>query len=204
MVLYQLSYVRICAGYSGGSGGTAGKLPCRVGDTGIEPVTSSVSGKRATAAPIAPVQAIQLRRARWRRDSNPCKRLCRPVPSLSATPPCGFEPTCRSPRRGSCTGADDETRTRDPNLGKVVRYQLRYIRVLCFPRCPGHLKYISRGSGVRQTEGRSRACPPSYLGPSPARSCSGASSRRTSDVRRTRTPTTRGDRPPANGIAADP
>ena len=25
-----------------------------VGDTGIEPVTSSVSGKRATAAPIAP------------------------------------------------------------------------------------------------------------------------------------------------------
>ena len=24
---------------------------------------------------------------RWRRDSNPCKRLCRPVPSRSATPP---------------------------------------------------------------------------------------------------------------------
>ena len=32
-----------------------------VGDTGIEPVTSSVSGKRATAAPIAHVQVrIQL------------------------------------------------------------------------------------------------------------------------------------------------
>ena len=29
-------------------------------DTGFEPVTSSVSGKRATAAPIAPVQAIKL------------------------------------------------------------------------------------------------------------------------------------------------
>ena len=28
--------------------------------------------------------------------------------------------------------ADDETRTRDPNLGKVVRYQLRYIRMLSF------------------------------------------------------------------------
>ena len=26
-------------------------------------------------------------------------------------------------------GADDETRTRDPHLGKVMRYQLRYIRV---------------------------------------------------------------------------
>ena len=27
-------------------------------------------------------------------------------------------------------GADDETRTRDPHLGKVMRYQLRYIRIL--------------------------------------------------------------------------
>ena len=27
------------------------------------------------------------------------------------------------------TGADDETRTRDPHLGKVMRYQLRYIRM---------------------------------------------------------------------------
>ena len=28
-------------------------------------------------------------------------------------------------------GADDETRTRDPHLGKVMRYQLRYIRTHC-------------------------------------------------------------------------
>ena len=28
--------------------------------------------------------------------------------------------------------ADDETRTRDPHLGKVMRYQLRYIRVAAF------------------------------------------------------------------------
>ena len=27
------------------------------------------------------------------------------------------------------TRADDGTRTRDPNLGKVMRYQLRYIRI---------------------------------------------------------------------------
>ena len=27
-------------------------------------------------------------------------------------------------------GADDETRTRDPHLGKVMRYQLRYIRIV--------------------------------------------------------------------------
>lgn len=65
----------------------------RVGDTGIEPVTSSVSGKRATAAPIAHclsasfVQSIQIAVERWERDSNPCRRLCRPLPRLSATPP---------------------------------------------------------------------------------------------------------------------
>ena len=28
--------------------------------------------------------------------------------------------------------ADDEIRTRDPNLGKVVLYQLSHIRVSCF------------------------------------------------------------------------
>jgi hypothetical protein len=34
---------------------------------------------------------------RWRRDSNPCKRLCRPVPSRSATPPCGLTPRAEGP-----------------------------------------------------------------------------------------------------------
>src|SRR5699024_6103733 len=57
-----------------------------VGDTGIEPVTSSVSGKRATAAPIARGGTARCRR-RWVRDSNPCTRLCRPLPRLSANPP---------------------------------------------------------------------------------------------------------------------
>ena len=55
-------------------------------DTGIEPVTSSVSGKRSPTELIAPMFL-------WG------------------------------------TGADDETRTRDPHLGKVMRYQLRYIRM---------------------------------------------------------------------------
>lgn len=32
-------------------------------------------------------------------------------------------------RASSGTRADDETRTRDPHLGKVMRYQLRYIRI---------------------------------------------------------------------------
>ena len=86
-----------------------------VGDTGIEPVTSSVSGKRSPAELIARDPSW-----RWRRESNPCARLCRPLPHHSATPPLGLMRL--HPR------ADDGIRTRDPHLGKVMRYQLRYIR----------------------------------------------------------------------------
>jgi hypothetical protein len=88
-----------------------------VGDTGIEPVTSSVSGKRATAAPIAQTSLGYNQEARWRRDSNPCRRLCRPLPRLSATPPCWYLTSVLLHFR-----ADDEIRTRDPHLGKVMRY----------------------------------------------------------------------------------
>src|SRR4051794_22688499 len=94
-----------------------------VGDTGIEPVTSSVSGKRATAAPIArAVLPAELRTTRWRRDSNPCGRLCRPLPRLSATPPCGSALTSRATDQESDHRADDGIRTRDPHLGKVMLY----------------------------------------------------------------------------------
>ena len=90
-----------------------------VGDTGFEPVTSSVSGKRATAAPIARGRAHVVRIqlwlvARWVRDLNPCTRICSPLPRLSANPPRdGSKPDLR---------ADDGIRTRDPHLGKVMRY----------------------------------------------------------------------------------
>jgi hypothetical protein len=43
----------------------------------------------------------------------------------SATPPCFCEAY-------ALLRADDEIRTRDPNLGKVVLYQLSHIRVSCF------------------------------------------------------------------------
>ena len=74
-------------------------------DTGIEPVTSSVSGKRS------PTELI----ARY---------------SFSSTFLGGLIPLEKR-------GADDETRTRDPHLGKVMRYQLRYIRIApqCFMLC---------------------------------------------------------------------
>lgn len=113
-----------------------------VGDTGIEPVTSSVSGKRATAAPIArcSVRSASFgERSRWIRDSNPCIRLCRPLPRLSANPPCtgfGVRRPARADQQEDTRGcppvdidpgtdirADDEIRTRDPHLGKVMRYR---------------------------------------------------------------------------------
>ena len=103
-----------------------------VGDTGIEPVTSSVSGKRATAAPIAR-DGTRGCRSRWVRDSNPCTRLCRPLPRLSANPPgdalasygTALPTRCRERRS---PGADDRIRTGDPHLGKVMLYQLSYVR----------------------------------------------------------------------------
>ena len=49
-----------------------------VGGTRLELMTSSVSGKRATNCANRP---------RWRRDLNPCTRICSPLPRLSATPP---------------------------------------------------------------------------------------------------------------------
>src|SRR5699024_6666128 len=77
---------------------------------------------RATAAPIA--------RARWVRDSNPCIRLCRPLPRLSANPPGDDVRPAVSPAGGRRLRADDGTRTRDPHLGKVMLYQLSHIRML--------------------------------------------------------------------------
>ena len=38
--------------------------------------------------------------------------------------------TVAIPPQAQSTRADDETRTRDPHLGKVMRYQLRYIRTV--------------------------------------------------------------------------
>ena len=42
-------------------------------------------------------------------------------------------------------GAENETRTRDPNLGKVVLYQLSYFRIFSEWDCKGTKKfYISK------------------------------------------------------------
>ena len=65
----------------------------------------------------------------WRseRDLNPCSGICSPEPRLSAIRPSfafADETLLNSLR------ADDRVRTGDLNLGKVPRYQLRYVRIL--------------------------------------------------------------------------
>src|SRR6478672_869384 len=109
-----------------------------VRDTGIEPVTSSVSGKRSPAELIARDPP-----RRWRRESNPCARLCRPLPHHSATPPLGLMPL-------HLLRADDGIRTRDPHLGKVMRYQLRYIRAPRTTRRPSRRTTIVHQSVAAQ------------------------------------------------------
>ena len=54
---------------------------------------------------------------------------------MEATP--GFEPgnkgfadLCLTTWLCRHTGADNETRTRDPHLGKVMLYQLSYVRIM--------------------------------------------------------------------------
>ena len=88
-----------------------------VGDTGFEPVTSSVSRKRAPTAPIA------------RSWSCTCEVETGFEPVYTAlqavASPLGHSTVVRL----AALRADDEIRTRDPHLGKVMRYQLRYIRL---------------------------------------------------------------------------
>ncbi len=95
-----------------------------VGDTGLEPVTSSVSGKRASqTAPIA--RAVVL----WCLVERGGDGIRTRVHGFAGR--ClASRPLHRSWPRGETLRADDGIRTRDPHLGKVMRYQLRYVRTL--------------------------------------------------------------------------
>ncbi len=131
-----------------------------VRDTGIEPVTSSVSGKRATAAPIAPIQAYEI--------VSEVATGFEPVYTAlqAAASPLGHATAVvvdtTSGRENSATRADDETRTRDPHLGKVMRYQLRYIRIAALLRfrCRGDLNNYMRVPGATQISLERPGAPP--------------------------------------------
>jgi hypothetical protein len=78
---------------------------------------------------------------RLRPESNRRPRLCRPLHNHSATQPCLIKRLKKSDficRNDS--GAGNETRTRDPNLGKVVLYQLSYSRVIVLAILPKIVK----------------------------------------------------------------
>ena len=90
-------------------------------DTGIEPVTSSVSGKRSPAELIAPVRLLEA--------ATGIEPVCTALQAVAS--PLGH--TANQGRVG--LRADDGIRTRDPHLGKVMRYQLRYIRMHCNVQC---------------------------------------------------------------------
>ena len=82
-----------------------------VGDTGIEPVTSSVSGKRATAAPIA------------RRRSGGAESA---AVSEVAT---GFEPVCTALQAaasplGHATRCAVQGANRETSLERMTRFEL--------------------------------------------------------------------------------
>lgn len=92
-----------------------------MGDTGLEPATSSVSRKRAN----------QLRQPPYRSGYRIRTGVYGFAGRCLATRPTHQKETRRnsSPRR--FLRADDGTRTRDFHLGKVTLYQLSYIRDVC-------------------------------------------------------------------------
>ena len=65
---------------------------------------------------------------RLRSESNRRTRLCRPLHDHSATQPEASTDASMPLSTDEALGAGNETRTRDPNLGKVVLYQLSYSR----------------------------------------------------------------------------
>jgi hypothetical protein len=103
-------------------------------DTGIEPVTPSMSRKCATAAPIDRVSLQTVLKLEVETGFEPVVlQLCRLL--LWAAQP--LHHSNQKPKYLITWGlrplrADDEIRTRDPNLGKVVLYQLSHIRVSYF------------------------------------------------------------------------
>ena len=99
----------------------------RVGDSGFEPLTSSASRKRSPPELIALI---------WR-DPRPVPRggTRNRTGVQGFADPCLTTRPCRQSRRlprrshGPAARADDGSRTRDPHHGKVMLYQLSYVRV---------------------------------------------------------------------------
>src|SRR5438445_6100037 len=95
--------------------------------------TASVNYPRRICEQITPEYAVVKTPQYWRRgsESNRRPRLCRPLHDHSATPPYARDQKQRRISKRAVprnSGAGDESRTRDLNLGKVTLYQLSYSR----------------------------------------------------------------------------
>ena len=101
----------------------------------------------------------------WRRgsESNRRTRLCRPLHNHSATPPEGRRPTGSDgpdaergkPLEGGFpreTGAAEESRTLDLNLGKVALYQLSYSRAATTANYTIFMVRLSKTAGSRSEQ----------------------------------------------------
>src|SRR5215469_18155394 len=103
-----------------------------VGGTGIEPVTSSVSGKRSPAE-LTARRGGSGNRTRVQGFAGPCLSHSAIPPTVRPWEPDRYRRAERTV--GTRDGfrhlrADDGIRTRDPHLGKVMLYQLSHVRVL--------------------------------------------------------------------------
>ena len=91
---------------------------------------------------------------------NPCTRICSPLPRLSATPPDGGL-TLPKWVGETFLRADDEIRTRDPHLGKVMLYQLSHVRIALpvpgFPGSFGALRTLAQDFDACQIRGSAGA-----------------------------------------------
>src|SRR6267378_2275471 len=93
-----------------------------------------VNYPRCACEQITPECAMVKTPQYWRRgsESNRRPRLCRPLHDHSATPPHARDWEQRRISRTGCSfedsGAGEESRTPDLNLGKVTLYQLSYSR----------------------------------------------------------------------------
>src|SRR5699024_11956409 len=116
---YQLRYIR--KRNQARFLGFTTEVDIRVRDTGIEPGTPTVTRERSTAELLARCTRLyRQHKLRWKRESNPCARFCRQLPHHSAIPPWRTASGTLTANRKR-TRADDETRTRDPHLGNVMR-----------------------------------------------------------------------------------
>ena len=89
--------------------------------------------------------------ARWRRDLNPCRRLCRPLPRLSATPPSRPSTTVKA----SPSGRRDSNPRPSPWQGDALPAALRphVVRPDRRSGVPGDGRNISRSPGALPNRG---------------------------------------------------